>query len=196
MSIRKTHAKAERIFEKALHEANRFGQSDVRVGATLNKLGLIYHEENRLPEAESAFRRSLPIFSGCLRRTERRCLQCQLRYRLGPDGYGESMPKHCRFWRKAAPGFERLFGSNSVKIASVSCMIGDTERALRHWNEAEEPLKRCAQIREVNGGILSADLGDAVNSLADVFRRQVQNTHWPTPSTSLPKKSASGRSAS
>jgi tetratricopeptide (TPR) repeat protein len=82
--------------------------------------------------------------------------------------HAEALP----FLEKSRSGFERLFGSNSVKIASVSCMIGDTERALKRWNEAEEPLKLCAQIREANGGIFSAELGDAVNSLADVFRKQ------------------------
>jgi len=52
----------KQIFLKALHEAARFGPEDIRVAATLNKLGLVYHEENKLAEAEAAFRRCLPIF--------------------------------------------------------------------------------------------------------------------------------------
>jgi tetratricopeptide (TPR) repeat protein len=167
----KDHAKAEQIFQKALHEANRFGQSDVRVGATLNKLGLVYHEANRLPDAESAFRRSLPIFQATY--GEDSVDVANVNYDIGwvlldMGKPAEALP----FLERSRAGFQRLFGSNSVKIASVSCMVGDGERALRHWKEAEEPLKLCAQIREANGGILSAELGDAVNSLADVFRRE------------------------
>jgi tetratricopeptide (TPR) repeat protein len=171
----KDRAKAEQIFQKALHEANRFGASDVRVGATLNKLGLVYHEENRLPDAESAFRRCLPIFQATY--GDESVDVANVNYDLGWVLMDMGKPADALpFLQRSRAGFEKLFSSNSVKIASVACMIGDSERGLKRWKEAEEPLKACARIREENGGMLSADLGDAVNSLADVFRREGKYT--------------------
>jgi tetratricopeptide (TPR) repeat protein len=51
-------------------------------------------------------------------------------------------------------------------------MMGDSYRAQKFWQQAEAPLKRCAQIREVDGGIVNADLGEALNSLALVYMQE------------------------
>src|SRR4051812_11047031 len=57
----KDNVKAEQQLLKALKEAEHFGAGDVRVGTTLNSLGLVYRAQKKLAEAESAFRRSLTI---------------------------------------------------------------------------------------------------------------------------------------
>src|SRR5581483_10771228 len=57
----KDFAKSEQIFLKAVHEAERFGAGDVRVGTTLNSLGLVYRSEKKYGDANAAFRRALAI---------------------------------------------------------------------------------------------------------------------------------------
>jgi tetratricopeptide (TPR) repeat protein len=167
----KDHAKAEQIFLKALHEADRFGPDDVRVGATLNKLGLVYHEEHKLEEADVVFRRSLPIFQATY--GDESIDVANVNFDIGSVLIDLGKPAAALpFLEKCRASYEKLFSSNSVKIAAVLCMIGDSHRALKEWNEAEAPLKQCAQIREENSGILSADVGDAVNSLAEVYRKE------------------------
>jgi hypothetical protein len=39
----------------------------------------------------------------------------------------------------------------------------------KRYEEAEGPLRRCAEIREKDSGLNNAELGDAVQSLARVF---------------------------
>jgi tetratricopeptide (TPR) repeat protein len=167
----KDHSKAEQIFLKALHEAERFGPNDVRVGSTLNKLGLVYQEEKRYADAESAFRKALPMFESTYGAES--VDVANINYDIGSvlldsGKAAAAIP----YLQKSLNTFERLFGGNSVKIASVLCMIGDGDRALHNWSDAEQPLKRCSQIREVNNGLLSPELGDAALSLAEVYRKE------------------------
>src|ERR1035438_7958284 len=55
------NARAEQAFLKALHEAEHFGPGDVRVGATQNRLGMVYREEKKYSEAEASFRKALSV---------------------------------------------------------------------------------------------------------------------------------------
>ena len=167
----KDHARAEQIFEKALHEAERFGPNAVRVGSTLNKLGLIYQEEKRFGDAENAFRKSLPIFQSVY--GEDSIDVANINFDLGSVILaGGKAAVALPFLQRSLSTFEKLFGVNSVKIAATLCMIGDADRSLKNWTEAEQPLKKCSQIREVNSGLLSSEVGDAANSLAEVYRKE------------------------
>ena len=53
--------KAEQTFQQALHEAERFGADDARVGTTLNDLGQVYRKEKKFADAENAYRRASAI---------------------------------------------------------------------------------------------------------------------------------------
>ena len=57
----KDYAAAEKGFVKALSEAETFGPQNIRVGSTLNSLGLVYRAEKKYSEAEAAYRRALHI---------------------------------------------------------------------------------------------------------------------------------------
>ncbi|HVW85539.1 MAG TPA: tetratricopeptide repeat protein [Bryobacteraceae bacterium] len=165
------YPRAEEVFQKALHEASRFGPSDVRVGATLNKLGLLYHDAKKLGEAESAFRRALPILDDVygVESIDAANINYNLASVLIDQG---KQPAALPFLHESLTTYERQFGPNSLKTASVLCMIGDSYRAQRAWQQAEQPLKRCAEIREADGGVVNAELGDALNSLALVYHRE------------------------
>jgi len=53
--------KAEQTFLKAVHEGERFGVDDWRVGLSLESLGQVYSAEKRFNDAELTFRRALRI---------------------------------------------------------------------------------------------------------------------------------------
>jgi hypothetical protein len=51
----------------------------------------------------------------------------------------------------------------------VLCMLGDAHRLAKDFPAAEGPLRRCADIRESNGGMQSSDMAEALHSLALTF---------------------------
>ena len=59
-----------------------------------------------------------------------------------------------------------MLGESSLKTATVLCMIGDAYRFQKSYGEAEAPLRRCADIRESDGGVQNPELADALHSLA------------------------------
>ena len=68
--------------------------------------------------------------------------------------------------RKAVSGYESTSGGTSVQTAAALCLLGDSLRSMRNFIDAEEPLRRCADIREKDGGIDNVRLADALHSLA------------------------------
>jgi tetratricopeptide (TPR) repeat protein len=161
----KDYPKAEQAFLKALQEAEKIGPDDSRVGTTLNDLGLVYRAERKYSEAEGAYRRALNIME---------------------DAYGDSIDvgnvnfniagvmfdqghkaEAISNLRRTLGIYDRLLGSTSEKTADVLCMAGESYRLLKRFAESEAALRRCADIRETNGGIIeNADLADALHSLA------------------------------
>src|SRR6185437_6539546 len=57
----KNYPRAEKSFLAALQEAKKFGVTNVRVGTTLNTLGLVYRAEKKYSDAEAAYKRALII---------------------------------------------------------------------------------------------------------------------------------------
>src|SRR5438874_10766820 len=57
----KRYPEAERSFQAAIREAERFGPQDVRLGMSLNSLGTVYFSENNFAAAEPLYKRALAI---------------------------------------------------------------------------------------------------------------------------------------
>jgi tetratricopeptide (TPR) repeat protein len=167
----KHYAKAEDLFQQALKQAQYFGANDPKVGSTLNSLGLVYREEKKSKEAEEVFRRALPVLETV----------------YGPDSIdvanvnfniasamvdqgqvGAAIP----FLHKALSTYDGVLGASSVKTAGVLCMLGDAYRLNKDFKEAEGSLRRCADIRETDGGVDNPDLAAALHSLALVLEGQ------------------------
>lgn len=165
------YAEAEHLFQSALHEAERFGPNDSRVASTLNGLGLAYKDAKRLTDAEAAFRRALAILAaGNAEETQAAAdIDFSLASVLTESGKPSSaLP----LLAKSLSIYEKQTGGQSLKSASVQCAIGDVYRSVKAWSDAEGPLRRCAQIREAERGVLDADVGEAVYSLAIVYEKE------------------------
>jgi len=161
----KDYPKAEQAFLKAVQEAGRFGPDDPRLGTTLNSLGLVYRAEKKYGEAEGVYRRALGIMETAYGDSiDVGNVNFNIASVMFDQGHqAEALPN----LRRTAGIYERLLGGDSLKTAAVLCMEGDAYRLLKRFPESEAVLRRCADIRETNGGLIeNGELADALHSLA------------------------------
>jgi len=157
-------AKAEQDYLKALHEAERFGADDPRVGTTLKSLCGVYRGAMKYAEGEGVCRRALAI----LEMTDADSLDvAETNFDIGrimaaQSRYGAAVP----LIRRTLTIYEKLLGGASLQTAEVLCALGDTYRGAKSFTEAEAPLRRCADIREKDGGLQNTALAEALHSLA------------------------------
>jgi hypothetical protein len=161
-------ARAEQIFLKAVHEAERFGQDDWRVGLTLESLGQVYSTEKKFNEGEVALRRSLRILQTADGDDSNEVANVNLDLARMMLANGRSADA-ILFARKTLNVYERILGGTDLQTASVMCLIGDSLRTMKNYVDAETQLRRCADIRESTGGIESVELADALYSLAMTY---------------------------
>jgi tetratricopeptide (TPR) repeat protein len=164
-------AKSEQLFQRALREAERFGPSDPRTGTTLNSLGLVYKGQKRYGEAEATFLKSLAVLEKAygFDSIDVANVNFNVASVMAEEGKQVASMPHLE---KCLATYRRQLGGQSLKSASVLCMIGDAYRAGRSWAQAEGPLKQCAEIREANGGMVNGELADALFSLAQVLEKE------------------------
>jgi tetratricopeptide (TPR) repeat protein len=159
------YAKAEQTFLKAVHEAERFAADDSRVGTTLESLGQVYTAEKKFSEAESAYRRALEIATKANGDGSEEVAGAT--FDMAKLMYDAGRQTEALTWaRKAVSAYETKTGGTSVQTAAALCLLGDSLRSMKNFIDAEEPLRRCADIREKDGGIDNVELADALNSLA------------------------------
>jgi tetratricopeptide (TPR) repeat protein len=157
-------AKAEQDYLKALHEAERFGPDDPRVGTTLKSLCGVYRGSRKYAEGESVCRRALSI----LEMTDADSLDvAETNFDIGrivaaQSRYAAAVP----LIRRTLTIYEKLLGGGSLQTAEVLCALGDTYRNAKSFTDAEAPLRRCADIREKDGGMQNTALAEALHSLA------------------------------
>jgi tetratricopeptide (TPR) repeat protein len=170
-AIARDYPASDQFYQKALHEAERFGLNDSRVAATLQGMGGLLATQKRYSDAESAYRRALSILDfGDAAETQ---AVAEITFRLGSVLVDEGKPEAAfPLFGKSLVIYEKLGGGQSLQVAAVQCAMGEAYKSLRAWSDAEAPLSRCAQIREEDGGVLNAELADALYSLAVVYEKQ------------------------
>jgi tetratricopeptide (TPR) repeat protein len=158
------YPKSEQAFGKALREAEKFGPENIRVGSTLNTQGLVYRAEKKYSEAEAAYRRALVIMDAAYGESiDVGNVNFNIASVMFDRGHqADALPNV----RKARVIYEKLLGDTSMKTAAALCMEGDAYRLMKRYPEAETVLRRCADIREMDAGLESSDVADAVYSLA------------------------------
>jgi tetratricopeptide (TPR) repeat protein len=167
----RNYAGAQQIFRHALHESERFGADDTRVVTTLVGLGQAYESGKEFPDAEACYRRAIAILDkgDVAQNMEFADANLHLAAVLIEQGkQAAAFPLLAR----SLSIYVRQEGGDSLKAAAAHCLAGEAYRGMKSWQEAEVPLKRCAQIREADGGVMNAMLGDALFSLAVVYDRQ------------------------
>ncbi len=161
----------EQTFRKAVHEAERFGPDDWRVGISLESLGQIYSREKKYKDAETALRRALAILQSADGddSIEAANINLDLARMMLASGHPADA---ILVARQSLSVYERLLGGVDLQTADVACLIGDSLRTMKDFIDAEAPLRRCADIRESAAGIESAELADAVYSLALTYTNE------------------------
>ena len=161
----KEYLRAEQTFALAVHEAERFGPQDARVGTSLNSLGLTFRDEKKFAEAEAAYRRALVILEKAYgsESIDTGNVNFNIATVMFDQGH---QPPALPYLQKTLGTYQSMLGESSLKTAMVLCMIGDAYRLQKSYREAEGPLRRCADIRESDGGVQNSELADALHSLA------------------------------
>ena len=160
--------KAEQTLLKAVHEGERFGIDDWRVGLSLESLGQVYSTEKRFNEAEITFRRALRILE--LTNGDDSNEAANVNLDLARMMLANGRPADAILLARRTLGvYERMLGGTDLQTASVVCLIGDSLRTMKNFIDAESQLRRCADIREATGGIDSQELADALYSLARTY---------------------------
>lgn len=161
----KDYAKAELTYLQALKEAERFGPDDSRVATTETSLGLVYRRQKKFAEAEMAFRRALGIIEKTNEPDDVDVADANLNLAtaLVEGGHpAAAVP----LARKVLDVYESAVGGFNQKTAEALCLLGDALRLQKSYLEAEQPLRRCADIRQSNSGMADLEFADALHSLA------------------------------
>lgn len=165
------YVKSELMFLRALHEAERFGAEDARVGTTLNSLGLVYRAEKKYTEAETVYRRALAILEKAYGGNS--IDVANVNFNLATIMFDQSHHQSALpYLQRTMVAYQALLGGDSLKTGAVLCMLGDAYRLMKSYSEAEGPLRRCADIREKDGGMQNPELASAQHSLALVLQGQ------------------------
>jgi tetratricopeptide (TPR) repeat protein len=135
------------------------------VGATLESLGQVYTAEKKFGEAEGAFRRSLGIVGKADDSDNEQAANVNFDMANLMFAAGR-LSEALVYARNALTSYETSLGGTSVQTAAALCLIGDSLRTMKNFIDAEAPLKRCADIREADGGVDDAELAGALHSLA------------------------------
>lgn len=159
------YAKAEQIFLKALHEAERFAGDDWRVGVTLESLGQVYRAGKKFSDAEKALRRSRDIMAKA--NGDNSLEVANVNFDLAGLLLDSGRPADAAATaRRALSAYESLLGGADTQTGDALCVLGDSLRATKNLPEAETVLKRCLDIRQGDGGLETPRFADALYSLA------------------------------
>jgi tetratricopeptide (TPR) repeat protein len=173
-AARQDYASSEAAFLAAVKEMELVNPNDSRLGPTINSLGLVYRAENKLPQAEAAFRRA-DIFVEKANTAESIDVansNLNLGSVLVAEGkYNLAEP----FLQKAFRIYRKQLGDKSPKTAAVMAQMGEMYRNLHDYEHAESLLKKALDIQESARGIDDPDVATTVNSLAELYASQNQN---------------------
>jgi tetratricopeptide (TPR) repeat protein len=162
---------AEELLQRATRITARFPAGDPRTGTTQNTLGLVYKQEKKYAEAEKAFRNALTMLEKSYGPASLDVANVDFNIAsvlVAGGKYEASLP----YIEKSRGVYEKIMGAESLKAATTWCLLGEAYRNMNRFNDAEKPLKRCADMREASGGMESPELADALYSLAMVYQHQ------------------------
>jgi len=162
---------AEDLLSKAVGAAGKFPPGDARTGSTLNTLGLVYKDEKKYGDAGKTFAKALAIMEKAYGADSLDVgnVDFNIASVLMADGhYGDAVP----YIGKSRNIYQKILGPESLKAAATLCMVGAAYRNLKKFNEAEAPLKQCAEAREAGSGVASPEFADALFNLALLYRSQ------------------------
>jgi tetratricopeptide (TPR) repeat protein len=173
-AARQNYAQSEAAFVAAVRELELISPNDPRLGPTINSLGLVYRAENKLPQAEGAFRRAALFIEKANAPDSIDVANSNLNIGsiLVSEGrYNLAEP----FLQKAYRIYQKQLGDKSPKTAAVMAQMGEMYRNLHDNGQSELLLKRALDVQETARGIDDPNVANTVNSLAELYASQNQN---------------------
>ncbi len=173
-AARQNYPQAEAAFVAAVRELELIGPNDPRLGPTINSLGLVYRAENKLSEAEKAFRRAAEYIDKANNPGSIDVANSSLNVGsvLVAEGkFNLAEP----FLQRALKIYQKQLGDKSPKTATVMAQLGEMYRNLHDNGESETMLKRALDVQESARGIDDPDVANTVNNLAELYSAEGQN---------------------
>ena len=173
-AARQNYAQSEAAFVSAVRELELMNQNDPRLGPTINSLGLVYRAENKLADAEKAFRRAASYIEKTNAPDSIDIANSDLN--VGSVLVSEGKYNQAEsFLQRALTIYQKQLGDKSPKTAQVMAQLGEMYRNLRDNKQAEALLKRALDVQESSRGIDDPDVANTVNSLAELYAAENQN---------------------
>jgi tetratricopeptide (TPR) repeat protein len=142
------YSEAERKYkEAARYWISATGEESDEHATTLNKLGEVYRQLGRFPEAETAYRSSLAIREAIFRKD-------QLRLAAALNNLATSQVQSLQ-----------ATGAGSLGVARTLSSMGEVQRAQSRHKEAEGSFERALQIKRDILGPNHPDIATSLNNL-------------------------------
>lgn len=162
---------AQRLYETALHEAEKFGADDLRLASSLMNLAILYHNSGKFNEAEPLFSRALPIYEkqkGADSKLAADALEAMgANYRALAK-----FPDAEKYLNQAITVFTKCCGSDSIDVANAMNQLGRTYLAEKKLSDAENQYKRALSIYERKYGEKSERNVLIMHNLAQSYTEQ------------------------
>ena len=158
-------------FERAVREAQSFGEGNVRLATAFNNLALALAAQGRHVEAEPHFLRALRILEKALGPTHANvaAILNNLAQLYQDEGrYAEAEA----FQKRDLAISEKALGRDHPDVATSLNNLGNLYRKQGRYTEAEPYLHRALAIYEKTFGPNHESVSTALNSLAELYRAQ------------------------
>lgn len=140
-AVHQNYAQAEAYYNAAIKEIESANPNDPQLGPAINTLGLVYRAENKLADAERAFRRAAIYIDKANSPGSIDTANSSLNVGsvLNAEGkYNEAEP----FLLRAFKNYQTLLGDRSPKTAKAMAELGEMYRNLHDNGHAEAMLKK------------------------------------------------------
>jgi len=173
-AARQNYAQSEAAFVAAVRELELTNPDDPRLGPTINSLGLVYRAENKLLQAEGAFKRSATYIEKS--NTPDSIDVANSNLNIGSVLVAEAKYNVAEpYLKKALRIYKKQLGDKSPKTAAVMSQMGEMYRNLQDDGQAESLLKKALDVQETARGIDDPDVATTVNSLAELYASKNEN---------------------
>jgi tetratricopeptide (TPR) repeat protein len=165
------YADAERLFLLAGHEASTIDSTDVRIAATLNHLGLVYH-------AQGQYARAKPYYEQALARWEQALGSESADVASALNNLAEvSLEEHDleqaeRYYLRSIAIGERMLGAGHPELAVAYNNLAGLYRKQGRAAQAEAKFRLALAILQGTRGAASVDPAPILNNLAALYKEQ------------------------
>lgn len=164
------YEEAERQWQSALKEAERFGQKDGRYALSVDNLALTHHHLGRPQKAEPLYKLAVMIREASLSPNHKDVATSYSNLATVQFKQGKYTDAE-RSYKKALEIREEACGKNSKEVGSVLYQLGMVFHAQKKYPQAEDFYKRALEIKNKVFGPDHIELVHILKNFAHLLRK-------------------------